>query len=130
MRKKNQQGYIAITTSIILAILIMIVAISFGSSSIFTRFNVLDLNNKQASYFIARSCLNRALLSLADNGNYAGNETINISSYQCIILAVETSGQNTIIKSRSQISGATTNLKLTVNAATLSTVSLEELVKF
>lgn len=127
---KAQRGYIAITTSIILAILIMAVAISFGSSNIFTRFNVLDLTSKQTSYFVARSCLNRALLSLADNSNYSGNETIDVSSYQCVISPIETSGANKIIKSRAQISGATTNLKLTVGSSNLSTVSLEELVKF
>lgn len=125
-----QKGYIAITTSIVLSILIMIVAASLGSSNLFTRFNYLDFDNKQLSFVTARSCLNYALLKLAENSNYSGNETVDISSNQCTINPVETSGQNFIIKSRSQIEGATTNLKLTVNAATLSTISLEELVKF
>ena len=126
----KNQGYIAITTAIILSIVIMVVAISLGSSSLFTRFAFVDFNNKQASYFVARSCLDYALLQLSQNSAYVGNETVNIGSYQCSIQAVETSGSNKIIKARSQISGATTNLKLTVVASTLSTVSLEELVKF
>lgn len=124
------KGYIAITTSIILSILVMAVAISLGSSSVLTRFNYVDFNNKQVSFITARSCLNYALLKLAGDSSYAGNETVNISSYQCTIQPIETSGSNKIIKARSQISGATTNLKLTVVSSTLSTVSLEELVKF
>lgn len=124
------KGYIAITTSIILAILILVVAVSLGSSSLFTRFNAVDFNNKQISYFTARSCLSYALLKLTENSNYSGNESINVSEYQCGILPLETSGPNKIIKARSQIDGATTNLKLTVTANTLSTVSLEEVVKF
>lgn len=127
---KKQFGYIAISTAIILSIVIILVAISLGSANLFTRFNYLDFDNKQASYLTARSCLNYALLKLTDNAGYAGNETINVASYTCTIQPIEVSGSNTIIKAHSQVSGATTNLKLTVTTATLSTVSLEELVKF
>jgi len=126
----NNRGYIAITTAIILSIVTMSVAISLGSSNLLTRFNFVAFNNKQTTYFVARSCLSHALLQLVKNISYAGNENVNVSSYQCSIQAVETSGPNKIIKAKSQISGATTNLKLTVAAATLSTVSLEEVVKF
>ena len=125
-----KRGYIAITTSIILSILILAVAVSLGSSNLFIRFDTLDFYNKQSSFSAARSCLDYGLLKLADNPSYLGNETISISSYQCSILTVETSGPNKILKARSQISGATTNLKLTVNAQNLSTVALEEVVSF
>lgn len=124
------KGYIAITTSITLALLIMIVAITLGSAHFITRFNISDFTDKQASLVLARSCLNYALLKLAENSNYAGNETINISSNQCAIRAIETAGSNKVIKSRGQLNGATTNLKLTVAIPSLSTVSLEEAVSF
>lgn len=124
------KGYIAITTSIILSVLILALSVALGSAHLMTRLNAVDYSNKQSSLFIARSCLNYAMLKLADNSLYGGNETINISSYQCTIRTIQTSGLNKIIESRSQVSGATTNLRLTVNATNLSTVSLEELVKF
>ncbi len=108
----------------------MTVAISLGSANLFTRFNVVDFNNKQTSFLVTRSCLDWALLKLADNGNYGGNETMAVSGYQCTINPVETSGPNKIIKAHSQINGATTNLKLTVVATNFSTVSLEELKNF
>lgn len=125
-----EKGYIAITTSIILSIVILAVAISLGSSNLLIRFDILDFYNKQSSFAIARSCLNYGLLKLADNPAYSGNETIGISSFKCSILTLETSGSNKILKTRSQIEGATTNLKLTVNASTLETISMEEAVKF
>jgi hypothetical protein len=74
--------------------------------------------------------LDHALLKLSGNSGYAGNEAVSISSYQCTISSVEISGENKIIKVRSQIGGSATNLKLTVKSSDLSTVSLEELVKF
>lgn len=124
------KGYIAITTSIILALLIMIIAGMLGSAHIMTRFNTSDFADKQASLVLARSCLNYALLKLSENSSYTGNETISISSNQCTIRTIETAGSNKIIKARGQINGATTNLKLTVVTSALSTISLEEVVSF
>lgn len=123
-------GYIAITVTIILSLLMLILASTLGMSALLTRFETVDFSNKKSSYFMAKSCLDYALLKLAGNGNYAGNESLNINSYQCSILPVETSGSDKIIKVRSKIMGATTNLKLTVNSSSLATITLEEAVKF
>lgn len=123
-------GYIAITVTIILSLLMLILAGTLGMSALLTRFETVDFSNKKSSYFMARSCLDHALLKLAVNGSYAGNENLNINSYQCSILPIETSGPDKIIKARSQIMGATTNLKLTVNSSSLATIALEETVKF
>ncbi|MEK7133332.1 MAG: hypothetical protein AAB771_01445 [Patescibacteria group bacterium] len=123
-------GYVAITVTIILSLLMLILAGTLGMSALLTRFETVDFSNKKSSYFMARSCLDHALLKLAVNGSYAGNENLNINSYQCSILPIETLGPDKIIKARSQIMGATTNLKLTVNSSSLATITLEEAVKF
>ena len=127
---KYSSGLIAIVTSIILSFLIILVATVLGSSAFFSRSNDVDFLSKQASYFLARSCLDRALLELAGNSNYSGNETITIDSRQCTINPVETSGSNKIIKAAAQVNSAVTNLKLTVVSITFATVSLEEVSSF
>lgn len=124
------KGYIAITTSIILSLVVMVVAIALGSSNLLSRVSVVEFTDKQMSLIAARSCLDWARLKLAENPNYTGNETITVSSYQCFVRPVQTSGSNKIIEARSQVNGATTNLKLTAASSDLSTVSLEELVAF
>ena len=126
----NARGFIAITTSIILSLLTLAIAAVFGSSAFLTRFNNLDFYHKKTSYFLARTCLEYARLKLAENINYAGGETRIVDAYQCAILPIESSPPNKIIKTRAQVSGATTNLKLVANGSTLSAVSLEEVVKF
>lgn len=128
--KMMKKGYIAITTSIFLSLVTMVVAIIFAASTFLTRFNYVDFESKRVSYSLARSCLNYGLLKLADNGNYSGNETINVSSGQCAVRPILTSGSDKIIEAHAQTSQSTTNLRLTVNSITLSTVSLEEIVKF
>ena len=124
------KGYIAITTAILLSLLTMAVAIISASSTFLTRFNYVDFESKRVSYSLARSCLNYGLLKLADNDNYSGNESVNISSAQCDIRLILTSEPNKIIEVHAQTDKSTTNLRLTVNSTTLSTVSLEEVVKF
>lgn len=125
-----KRGYIAITTAIILSFLILLVAGTFGTASLLSRSNNLDFYLKKTSYSAARSCLDYAILQLAQSSSYAGNQTIQVSSYQCTIEAVTTAGANKIIEATATVSGATTNLKLTLNASNLSTVSLEELSGF
>jgi len=126
----HERGYLAISAAIILSLLILVVSAALGSYSFTTRMNVVDFDNKQASYSAARSCLDQALLKLADDSNYAGNEAFPIGDQQCTVVSVAPSGINSIIKARAQINGATTNLRLTVNTNTLSTVSLEEVASF
>lgn len=123
----NQGGFIALTTSVILSMMILLVAISLSSANLFNRFSVVDFGNKQISYSVARSCLGYALLNLAQSSGYVGNITLQVSSYTCVLGTITTDGANKVITALSQINGATTNLKLTVVSATLSTVSLEEL---
>ena len=124
------RGYIAITTTIILALVMLVLAITLGVTNLTTRLGEVDFMNKRLSYFTAQACLEDARLKLAIDSNYAGNEVVNVGSYQCSILDVETSGSNRILKARAQIQGPTTNLRLTVDSSTLETVTLEELSKF
>ena len=124
------QGYLAITAALILSFLILAIVSASGSAALFSRDNNLDFELKKSSYFLARACLEYALIKLADSPSYAGNETRDIDSDQCEVVSVETSGSNKIIKARSQVSGATTNLRLTVVTQNLSTVSLEEVIAF
>lgn len=127
----RQTGYIAITTTIVLSLMLLILAITLGSGSIFTRFGTADFYNKRSSFSLARSCLEVARLKLAKDDSYAGNETVYIeeAGNSCTIGAITSSGADKVIKARAQIGRATTNLKMTIKSSDLSTVTLEEEVK-
>ncbi len=126
----NSRGYIAISLSIIMSLVMMLVSIALGGANFSTRLTIADFNNKQASFAVARSCLNIALLRLSQSISYSGDDTMSISSYTCEIRPITTVLSNKVIEVSSQIEGATTNLRLTVVSNTLSTVSLEELQSF
>lgn len=129
---KKENGYIAITTALIVSFIILIIATTLGSSALFSRINELDFSFKKMTYYASRSCLDYALLKLAKDINYSGNETVPVGSYSCVLSLIEDSGNNKILKSRVQdsYSGATTNLKLTLDRFTLTTILLEEPVSF
>lgn len=127
----KNSGYLAVTTAIIISLIMLLVASTLSSSSLFSRLSDLDSFNKKESYYLSRSCLDYALLKMAV-GVYSGNETVPIGAKECAILAIETSGSNKILKAKGQSTNGNviTNLKLTVNSLDLSTVSFEEVKNF
>jgi len=125
-----QRGFILLTTTILLSLLMMILAVSLGGSALFTRFGTVDFYNKRASFSAARSCLETARLEMALDSAYAGSETVELQEglVSCTIAAITTVGSNKLVKTRSQVKGATTNLRALLNPTTLYMLTLEETV--
>ncbi len=122
-----KNGYIAIVTALILSLIMLSVVVSVGTTSFLSSISKVDAANKTASFSLAYSCLELARFRLSENYySYTGNETSIIGGDSCNIYPIETSGQNKIIKTKAIITGATTNLKLTVDN-NLNTVTFEEL---
>ena len=79
---------------------------------------------------MAEACVDTALLKLAQNQSYNGNENISVGNDQCSVLSIETASGQKIIKTKAIFQNAVTNLKITVNSANLSVIYWEELSKF
>lgn len=126
----NQSGYIALVSSIIISILLMAVTFAVSSGNFSARFNVLNAEFKERGLALAEACADTALLKLAQNPSYPGNENIFVGNDQCSILAVETLWEQKIIKTKAIFQSSVTNLKITVQASDLSVISWEEVPKF
>lgn len=126
----NRQGYIAVVTAIITTALMLAVVAVLSVSFFSSRFNNVNFYNKKTSYYAARSCLDKGLLELSQNSDYGGDVSLPVGNFQCQLLPIEESGNTKIIKARSEVVGAVTNLYLVVDAATLSTISLTEPISF
>ena len=122
----NRQGYIAIISAIIITAILTVIALVFSSSNFLGRFDTQNAETKSVSRELARGCLEYARLQLSLNGSYAGGELRTIASSTCYILPIQTQGQNKVIQATSTVSSKNTNIKLTINATTLETVSEEE----
>ncbi len=120
------KGYIAIISALVISFVLMVVTFGVSISGYFVRFNILDSYSKEVSNSLAETCVDTALLRLAENSLYSGNETVALGTDQCSILPLETSGTQKIIKARAVVNDAYTNLKVTVLSSDLSIVSWEE----
>ncbi len=125
-----RQGFGIVLVAIILAAVMMILALSLTSSTLSLRYNAEEARQKAFSQGLAFSCAEQALLVLAQNPAYSGNETKTIGTYQCVILPIETLGQQKIIKTTANVSGAITNLKTTVQPIPFKIVSQEEVASW
>ena len=127
----NNHGYIAITTSIILTIVVTLLALSFNLSSSSNHITASALRNKNLSLSLANGCAEHALLQLKASSSYAGNEMISVNSRTCTIFPLETPDSNTkIIKTSDSSSGYTGNIKIQLDLGGFSIVSWQELTSF
>lgn len=86
---KNQQGgFIALISTTILVAILLIIITTANISSFFARFNIQGSEFKRISLGLSESCTNIALLRIAQNYNYNGDEIININSDQCYIYPI------------------------------------------
>lgn len=123
-------GFIALISAIIISAVLMIVTITLSYSSFFVRYNLLDSEYKERSSALAEGCVDAALLKLANDFNYLGNETITIGGEPCTIRGLQPSGSNKIIETHAGFQNANTNLSVVVDPSTLGVVSWQEVPHF
>lgn len=124
---KQDSGFIAIISVVIIAALLLAISASLSFSGFFTRSNIADGEYKEHSTALAEACIQEALVKLAANPNYTGNETITIGSDSCTIGSITTSGVQKTIRTSGSFRSTTTNLQVTANALSLSTTGWQEI---
>lgn len=127
---RSRNGYIALTSAVIIVMIIISIISALSLASYFSRSNVLTSEFKDVSLSLAEGCAEKALLKYSQDASYIGNENILIGTRQCAILPIETSGSNKIIKTKATVESVTSNIKVTVNSADLTLISWEELPNF
>ena len=83
------EGYIALTSVIIISLLLITVSAALSSANYFSRFNILENEYKSNSFSLAESCVDFAVSRVIANSGYAGgNEQINVGSDNCTVVSV------------------------------------------
>lgn len=91
MTRPENSGFIALTSAIIIAAILLLVAATGGLTGIFARGDALDSELKARSLTAADACANEALLSLANDQTYAGGDKYRLNALdECRIGAVST----------------------------------------
>jgi hypothetical protein len=124
-KTQKKEGFVALISVVIISAILLLVAVTLSLSGYYGRYNILDSELKKRSVAIAEACVDTALLNLANNPSYTGNATTTIGSDACYVGTVTGAGTKTL-KARSMYKNYYTDLKVVVNASTLSVVSWEE----
>lgn len=124
----RNHGFIAITSAIIISVLLLAIVFTLSLSGFFVRFNILDSEYKTRSEALAEGCVSKVFLNIAQNIALTTTDP----SIDCQIVDASLAlGQYTIhTKGEFPDAGtfkAITNLEVIVNESDLSVVSWNEL---
>ena len=130
--KPNQNGFIALVSAIIIALLLLTITVGVSFSGIFGRLNIVDSESKERSSALAEACVNKAILNLAQNqAQPVAPINIGPTSFDnCSIVSVIANGTQTTIKTQAVINKSYTNLQITVDSDTFTIISWNELPNF
>ncbi len=94
---EKQNGFVALVSAIVISALLIIIAASLGYTNFFTRFNILDGENKETSLGLAEACAEIARVEIANSSGFSvpsGGKTYTFGGNTCKILSV--SGSYTV----------------------------------
>lgn len=92
---KNQQGFIAFTSLLVISAVTLAIAVSISLLGISEANTSLGFKKGQETLKIAESCAEEALLRLRDNASYSGG-SLNVGNGSCTISISGTGSDRTI----------------------------------
>jgi len=123
-------GFVALMSSIIISMILVLIAVTLGSDQFYGRYNILDSELKERSSALADACFDTAMLKLTIDQNYNPlNETVTVGADTCNILRIDPppSAVDRIIYIQAKYADKYyTNLEITVDTTNLSIKKWEE----
>lgn len=113
---KNQQGYIALISILIISALVLLLGISANLLSISESDMSLQTNQASEVYYLATACVEDALMKLKDNLNYGGNEILIFDNGTCTIKPLEgVENKDRVIKTFGNAYNQVRRIKIEIN---------------
>lgn len=120
---KNTQGFIALTSVLILSAIFLSVTITIASRAITESGTNNAFWERETSMYLATACIEYARLELQRTLDYRGNEGILISDRLCEILDIEGSGNtDRIIRVQSTVGSHTYRIEEIIESVSPSMV--------
>jgi len=113
---KNQNGFIALISVLIVGAVVLVVSIGISLRSVDESNMSLDEQESHRALALANLCAEQALMKLESSLNYNGNESIIVGDESCDILTIGGAGNLTrTVKTSSVVSGYTRRIKVEVS---------------
>lgn len=135
MKQARRKGFVALASVIILSAILLVIAVVGGLRGFYARSDMLDAESKERSSALADGCADTVLARLANDPTYPTSatlpETIAIDGASCQIIGVQNPGGNPrIFQIQGVYGNAYTDIMMTVDSATLSIPSWQEVPHF
>ena len=98
---------------LVISAILLVLIFTLGVAAFFDRFDTLDTESKRVSLALAEACGNIAMVKIAQNAGYTGNETITVDTGKfCKICTVSLARSTISIVTRALYGSAYTNLQI------------------
>lgn len=126
---EQQRGFILLISAVIIAAVLTAVVFAVSFRGFYTRFDLLDNENKERSLALAEACGQLAVLKRVQNSSYAGNEALSVGSESCKVRPVLVPG-DIVIETTASVSGAFSNVTIDLDPVTLNVKRWREVPEF
>lgn len=114
-QKINEDGFIALTSVIIISAFIIILFIGMFFSAVEQIERVDSREFSLLALGLANSCAEEALNKLKNDLDYYVGESVTIGDYSCDILELDRTDTTRVIKARASVNGYTKRVQIEVN---------------
>ena len=126
--RRGQDGFVLLMSSIVISAILVAVVFSLSFSGFFTRFNLLDSYNKEASLALVNACGDIAVLKFIQDDTYPGDKTLPVGGDSCDVLFISPGSYE--IKTTAVKNGAVSNIVINLNSMTLNVTRWREVGNF
>lgn len=115
-------GFIALTSVVIISVILLVVTVGGSLTGFYSRSAVLDTELKERSAALADACADVVLLRLAGDASYAGPEIVSVGNDSCQIFASSNPSDDPrsfVVQAAYRRTYTTLELSANVDAATL-----------
>ena len=130
---KNQKGYIALISILIISGIALFIAINASLFGISESDMGLQKNQSARAFYLATLCAEDALMKLKDDLDYSGDETLIVDEGSCAILPIEGNGnQDRVVKVSGIIYNQTRRIRIEITKVNplMEISSWQEVVSF
>lgn len=118
-----QKGYVALISAILISVSLLTLVVAVSFEGYFSRYSVLESEQKEMSDYLAESCFNRAVLELAQDEDFdespAVEITIGESSCTIVDITNGTFPSNRVIQVQGVNGNAYTNYEIEIDLDSL-----------
>jgi len=123
-----ERGFIALMAILLLSVTLFGMTLSLAQFGIVTRFNMLNIEQKQTSALLAESCVQYAEIFVAHDPEYllTQPQEFSVGDHTCTLIAVTKHGSEHTIEAQGISGPGITNLEVIVDSQNGHLISWEE----